>query len=82
MVGPQVRLVEYPAIPDFDPDRTILVFPSRDAVAIPDLVPGSFDRVLFIDSTWAQTNRIVTVRLTVIAGVSCRGIIRGSALPW
>ncbi|KJE97249.1 hypothetical protein CAOG_07688 [Capsaspora owczarzaki ATCC 30864] len=58
----QTAIYEHPAVPeDIDPTRTVLVFPSKDALTFEDL-PDDFvekgGRVMFIDSTWNQAHGV------------------------
>ncbi|XP_033127665.1 DTW domain-containing protein 1-like isoform X2 [Anneissia japonica] len=66
-----VTIYNFPCVPDFDPsEKVVLVFPSKEAVNLDDLFKDPkyemqrddkavpFTRVVFIDSTWNQSNQI------------------------
>ncbi|CAG0904074.1 unnamed protein product [Darwinula stevensoni] len=71
----QVRLFTYPTFPDYPLDgRTFVLFPSASSQPLSELLEKArptvssecdnapilpFDRLIFIDSTWNQTKRII-----------------------
>jgi len=46
---------EYPQIPDYNAEETVLLYPNKDAKAMEDLDLTKVKRVVVIDSTWNQT---------------------------
>lgn len=52
-------------IPDYDPDRTVLLFPSSDAKEIQDVEFNSYDQILVIDGTWSQA-RSMAARVSTV----------------
>ena len=65
-----VRIHIYPDIPDYDPQKTLLLYPCDESRSLKDYVNGnvstdgstgnngSVERVIFIDSTWFQAFKI------------------------
>uniref|UniRef100_A0A8K9Y735 tRNA-uridine aminocarboxypropyltransferase 1 n=1 Tax=Oncorhynchus mykiss TaxID=8022 RepID=A0A8K9Y735_ONCMY len=68
-----VTIYTYPCIPEYEDDKVVLVFPGPGSVSVEEMTweagiegqtetPGAcpLQRVVFIDSTWNQTTRIIT----------------------
>eukprot|EP00771_Trimastix_marina_P001743 gnl/Trimastix_PCT/2837.p1 GENE.gnl/Trimastix_PCT/2837~~gnl/Trimastix_PCT/2837.p1 ORF type:complete len:259 (+),score=14.76 gnl/Trimastix_PCT/2837:59-835(+) len=52
----KVQLCEWPdGIPPFDPNETVLLFPSEDACTLDQLDLSRIRRLVVVDSTWAKT---------------------------
>ncbi|KAI9310867.1 DTW domain-containing protein [Dichotomocladium elegans] len=55
-----VDFYSWKEIPDFEkPERSLLLFPGPDAKRLTEIPRGAFDRIIVIDGTWKQANRIV-----------------------
>lgn len=55
-----VNFIEYPEnLPDWNPEETVLLYPSPDAVSAKDLDFSKIKRVVFVDSQWHATHRIL-----------------------
>jgi DTW domain-containing protein YfiP len=52
-------------VPDYDPEKTLLLFPSKDAKDIQDVELTSFDRIIVIDGTWSQA-RSMAARVSTV----------------
>jgi DTW domain-containing protein YfiP len=52
-------------VPDYDPERTLLLFPSKDAKVIQDIEFDSYDQIMVIDGTWSQAKSMVARVSTV-----------------
>uniref|UniRef100_A0A3P9LJQ6 tRNA-uridine aminocarboxypropyltransferase 1 n=1 Tax=Oryzias latipes TaxID=8090 RepID=A0A3P9LJQ6_ORYLA len=62
-----VTMYTYPCVPEYNKNNVVLVFPGPEAVSVKDIrakIQESkvfpLQRVVFIDSTWNQTNKIIT----------------------
>ncbi|XP_014245995.1 DTW domain-containing protein 1 [Cimex lectularius] len=56
-----VTIYTYPAIPNYDPEKTLLVFPGKEAKSLDHWMSRTevtFEKVIFIDSTWNQCKGI------------------------
>ncbi|KAK9728471.1 hypothetical protein K7432_001015 [Basidiobolus ranarum] len=42
-----------------NPERTLLLYPSEDALTLNEIDPTSFDRILVVDGTWSQAKIMV-----------------------
>jgi len=49
---------EFPAVPVFDPDDTVLLFPDAEAKPLSQVDVSKFRRAVFIDSTWQQASKV------------------------
>eukprot|EP00128_Syssomonas_multiformis_P013923 Colp12_sorted_trinity150504_noHs@12529 len=56
-----VTIYDYPGdIPEYPDDgKTVLLFPSKDAVDLSEIDPRTVERVVFIDSTWQQAGGVL-----------------------
>jgi len=67
-----VRVVETPDVDilgPFDSNRTLLLYPSKDAVTLREMGPelANIDRIVVVDSTWQQAASVL--RLPQLAGL-------------
>ncbi|KAI8393472.1 DTW domain-containing protein [Radiomyces spectabilis] len=54
-----VDIYNWQSMPKLEnPERTLLLFPGPDAKTLKDIPRDSFDRVIVIDGTWKQANKI------------------------
>ncbi|ORX45845.1 DTW-domain-containing protein [Hesseltinella vesiculosa] len=54
-----VHLYGYNDIPEYEhPERTLLLFPGPDAKTLKEIPRDSFDRIVVLDGTWKQANRM------------------------
>lgn len=61
VLSPQAKMHESPDVPEYDPETTVLLFPSVGAVDIleyPKL--STLKRVVVVDSQWQKTNGIIS----------------------
>jgi DTW domain-containing protein YfiP len=56
----QTTMWEFPNIPTFNPEETLVLFPSVEAKSLNEIDLKKFRRAVFIDCTWNQTHPIVT----------------------
>ncbi|XP_048579651.1 tRNA-uridine aminocarboxypropyltransferase 1 isoform X2 [Nematostella vectensis] len=63
----QVTIYNYPDFPEIvDKQKVVAVFPSEEALTLQqwckhdDMAKTEFNRVIFIDSTWQQSHKIIT----------------------
>ena len=55
-------MYKFPSFPKgLAPSRTVLVYPSKEAIPITDIDPESFDDVVVLDCTWNQAHSVSTV---------------------
>ena len=60
VLSPQARMHESPEVPEYDPETSVLLFPSATAVDIVDYPKlATLQRVIVIDSQWQKTNGII-----------------------
>jgi len=71
LASDDVQIFTYPQIPDYNPENTLLVFPGKESKTLEQIcdieqsvtkcqnAPFKYQRVLFIDSTWNQCNKIL-----------------------
>lgn len=52
-------------IPDYDPERSLLLFPSKDAKEIQEIDYNSYDRIIVIDGSWSQARSMASRVSTV-----------------
>lgn len=59
IVSPDVHIHTFPDIPNLNPDKTLLLYPSNEATSIHEIADiATIENVLFIDSTW-QKSKVV-----------------------
>jgi len=60
IVAPKhVQLHDFPHIPPLQKDRTVILFPSPDAISMKDVNWEKTDAVVLIDCTWYQTQEML-----------------------
>ena len=61
VLSDQAKMHESPNVPDYDPETTVLLFPSATAVDILDYPKlSTLKRVVVVDSQWQKTNGIIS----------------------
>eukprot|EP00002_Diphylleia_rotans_P031288 TRINITY_DN6499_c0_g1_i2.p1 TRINITY_DN6499_c0_g1~~TRINITY_DN6499_c0_g1_i2.p1 ORF type:complete len:235 (+),score=33.47 TRINITY_DN6499_c0_g1_i2:95-799(+) len=69
VMSPSATIYENPGFPDYDPETTLLLFPSKDSKLLEDIDLTNCKTVVFIDSTWQQSGAIF--RQDRLANIPC-----------
>eukprot|EP00298_Acanthocystis_sp_HF-20_P008040 c17433_g1_i1.p1 GENE.c17433_g1_i1~~c17433_g1_i1.p1 ORF type:complete len:393 (+),score=117.20 c17433_g1_i1:12-1190(+) len=59
LLSPNVGFYDYPSIPQYNDNKTIILYPSEDAKSIDEVDFENIEKVLFIDCTWSQAHIII-----------------------
>jgi len=76
----QVHMYEFPDIPDYSKDETILLFPSTDSLTVQEVDFNIVKRVVFVDSQWQKTKRML--KDPKLQGLKCVRIDLQKTLFW
>ena len=58
-ISPDIKVFMYPEIPDVDPEKTLLLYPSPQSSSLSEMDDlHKFEHIVFVDSTWQQSKGI------------------------
>ena len=58
MLSKEAQIITFPNVPNYDRERTVLLFPTDDALATAD-IPDNINKLVVVDSQWHKTHQML-----------------------